>query len=337
MNQQIEIYQKRTVGELANQYAARNIFFDYRERKSEETIRRQKADIKLFLSYLYQCPFSDEEKEELSDLWYSPQGWSHITFGLVEGFLHWMFNNGYALGSINVRLSTIKTYCKLAAKADCISKGDYALIKTVTGYRYGEAKNVDKKRDVTRIGEKKAHFAVLSKSQYQELKNQPDTPQGRRDLFLITLLFELGLRCGEIAGLKTSELNLNEGLLVFRREKVDKTQTHELSRAILIAARKYLEVCTPGEYLMMGSSHNGSLRGRMKTRSITQRVTDLCKRIGIDGISAHDGRHTWATFAVRAGTDIKTLQDAGGWNSPYMPLRYAESQKIANKGVKLDY
>lgn len=30
------------------------------------------------------------------------------------------------------------------------------------------------------------------------------------------------------------------------------------------------------------------------------------------------------------------LQDAGGWKSPVMPLRYAASAKIANAGVKLD-
>ena len=34
-------------------------------------------------------------------------------------------------------------------------------------------------------------------------------------------------------------------------------------------------------------------------------------------------------------TDIKSLQDAGGWSSPAMPLRYAETNKIANQGVKL--
>ena len=29
-------------------------------------------------------------------------------------------------------------------------------------------------------------------------------------------------------------------------------------------------------------------------------------------------------------------QDAGGWSSPAMPLRYVEAAKIANEGVRLD-
>jgi integrase len=68
---------------------------------------------------------------------------------------------------------------------------------------------------------------------------------------------------------------------------------------------------------------------------ITDRARVLCERIGLQGVSAHDGRHAWATFAVRGGTDLKTLQDAGGWNSIVMPSRYAASQKIANRGVVL--
>jgi hypothetical protein len=32
---------------------------------------------------------------------------------------------------------------------------------------------------------------------------------------------------------------------------------------------------------------------------------------------------------------IDRLQDAGGWNSPAMPLRYVEVAKISNDGVNL--
>lgn len=73
----------------------------------------------------------------------------------------------------------------------------------------------------------------------------------------------------------------------------------------------------------------------MSSRAITARMKHLCKAIDVEGASAHDGRHAWATSAIAGGTDIKALQDAGGWSSPAMPLRYAASQVIANKGVKL--
>jgi integrase len=70
-------------------------------------------------------------------------------------------------------------------------------------------------------------------------------------------------------------------------------------------------------------------------RTLRTRVGQLGAAVGLDHLSPHDCRHYWATAATRAGTPIKALQDAGGWNSPNMPLRYAESAEIANEGVKL--
>ncbi len=176
---------------------------------------------------------------------------------------------------------------------------------------------------------------LVTAEQARQLKIQTDTPQGRRDAFLICLLLDHGLRCGEIADLKPDAIDLNTGILTFYRQKVDKVQKHELTRDTWNAARRYFEVASPSLSLLMGSRKSGKLEGRMSERAITARVEHLCKEIGIEGASAHDGRHCWATLAVKGGTDIKSLQDAGGWSSPAMPLRYVDSAKIANQGVKL--
>ena len=73
----------------------------------------------------------------------------------------------------------------------------------------------------------------------------------------------------------------------------------------------------------------------MSDRAITDRVRALGEEIGIEGLSAHDCRHFWATQAARNGTPVNRLQDAGGWSSPAMPLRYVEAAKVANDGVRL--
>ena len=61
----------------------------------------------------------------------------------------------------------------------------------------------------------------------------------------------------------------------------------------------------------------------------------LGKRIGLPTLSPHDLRHYWATTAARNKPDLKSLQQAGGWSSPAMPMRYIASSQIANAGVKL--
>lgn len=319
------------VGHVANQYASQNVFIDYQDRLSANTRRRQADDLTLFASYLAATGVVIDPISLLTD----PTVWRGITHGLVDGFVRWMVQEGYAIGSVNVRLSTVKAYCKLCAKAGVLSSAEYALIKLVTGYRHAEGRNIDQRRDVTRKGEKKAVAVSISSDQCRILKSQPDTPQGYRDAFLVCLLLDHGLRCGEVAGLTREALNLEEGTLTFYREKVDKSQTHHLTRDTLIAAKRYLAACEPPDKLLMGSRKGGKLEGRMSSRAITDRVNVLGEAIGLEGLSAHDCRHYWATSAVRGGTDIRSLQDAGGWSSPAMPLRYVEAGRVANEDVRL--
>ena len=87
---------------------------------------------------------------------------------------------------------------------------------------------------------------------------------------------------------------------------------------------------------MRGSYKDGNLRDSgMSERAITKRVKTLGAKIGIDGLSAQDLRHTWATKAARDGAPIDRLKDAGGWNSLAIPLRYVEAAKAASKDAEL--
>lgn len=320
------------IGQVANAYAARNVFSDYQKGKAPNTLRRQKDGLTLFSAYLKEAGVHVDVDDLIND----PQTWENMTQGLVKGFVRWLLRKGYAIGSINVHLSTVKLYCRLASEARIIPPSEYGMIVLVKSIKHSDGRNIDKQREVSRIGQKKAEPTSISREQAQTLKTQPDTPQGRRDELLMCLLLDHGLRCGEIAGLKLEHFNLFENTFTFYREKVDKIQTHMLTKDTRIAINRYLEICTPQDTLLVGSRKGGKLQGSMTTRAITMRVATLAKRAGIEKkASAHDGRHAWATLAVRNGTDIKSLQDAGGWSSPAMPLRYVESNKIANEGVKL--
>ncbi len=317
-----------TIGHLANTYAASNVFNDYQSKITANTLKRQKDDLTLFSQFLKRVGMNKDT------LMVEPTAWDGITFGLIETFKRWQVEQGYAIASMNAHLSTVKVYAKLATKAGVISSEEYAMIKMISGYRHKEGRNVDQKREVTRVGSKKAEAIPLTQEQAKALKEQHDTPQGRRDALLMCLLLDHGLRCGEVAALTVESINLSTGLLTFYRQKVDKIQTHQLTRDTLLAAIRYFEVAKPKEKVLMGSRKGGKLQGTMSERAITDRVCELGERIGVKGLSAHDCRHDWARSAVKA-SDIKSLQQAGGWSSPAMPLRYADDATIANEGIKL--
>jgi len=168
--------------------------------------------------------------------------------------------------------------------------------------------------------------------------NHPDTPQGRRDRLMMCLLLNLGLRVGEVVILRADQFDLAAGTLTFYRPKVDKLQTHNLVNGTWAAARAYIsqDVLDPAAPLLRASNKTGTLTHHGVSRfAIAQRVRELGRMIGIETLSPHDCRHSWATRAVKR-SDAFALRDAGGWSSMAMPGRYVEAAKIANEGVKLN-
>jgi integrase len=124
--------------------------------------------------------------------------------------------------------------------------------------------------------------------------------------------------------------------MTFYREKVDLVQTHDLTPDTLRAAQAYLPDVEGEVALFPGyPSAEGSVQA-LTQRAVHARVRVLGQQIGIKDLSPHDCRHYWATQAMRSGTSVDRLQEAGGWKSPAMPLRYATRARKANEGVKLE-
>ena len=328
--QDAQLARAERLGQAANRAAARHAFAEYMSRRAENTVRRQAGDLARFADFLATVEM------DAGDLQHDLDGWRSITWGLVDAFVKWMLNAGDAIGAVNVRLSTVKTYARLAVKAGALAEPEYAMIRLVAGYRQSEARRIDEQRPQTRRGSKKPQPVAITPAQARMLKTQPDdTPQGRRDALMMELMLNLGLRVGEVAGMVIEGFDLRAGTVRLYRPKVDKMQTHDLINGTWDAARAYLKDCPKEGRLMRGSVRGGQLAGDvMSVRGITKRVRILGERVGLRGLSAHDCRHYWATQAAK-DTPLDRLQDAGGWSSYAMPLRYIESAKIANQGVQL--
>lgn len=326
------------VGRAADHHAAGAIFADYISRKAKNTVKAQMFDLAVFADYLAAAGVL----VDAAALQTTPSAWQGMTWGIVEGFVKWQLQAGHAVASLNRRLSTVKVYAKLAAKAGAINAQDLALIKTVAGYSPKEAKRVNAGREKTRVGSKKAEHVSITDDQAARLKAQPlNTPQGRRDAVLMALLLDHGLRVGEVALLTVANIDLKTGMIVnFYRPKVDKVQNNKLSADALKALRAYFEHNDAPALgpLLRGSRKGGKLdQAGMSETCITERVRKLGADFGIKGLSAHDCRHYWATYwgnrVEKLPKGVFTLQEAGGWNSLTMPRRYVESAAIANEGM----
>lgn len=339
-------------GQIANVIAAAHVFDDYLARKARNTLRTQRAALGLLARFLQEAGVAQVSADTLQQ---RPAAWRGVTWGLVQGFVNWLLHEGFSIASVNNRLSVVKTYARLAAQAGALARDELQLIRTVTGYGTTEGKRVDERRDQTRQttttyrrrgrrikrhGTKKAAATALTTAQAQALKQGgPPTPQGRRDRLIFCLLLDHGLRAGEVAGLTVADFNLAGGEMRFYRPKVDRTQTHRLSRDTQAAAAAYFAQDAPAAgKLLLAARKGGALTERpLSLRGLGQRVRAVGRAtLGLRTLSPHDCRHYWATTAARYGTPIDRLQDAGGWASPSMPLHYIEAAAVANEGVVLD-
>jgi integrase len=60
---------------------------------------------------------------------------------------------------------------------------------------------------------------------------------------------------------------------------------------------------------------------------ITQVATRMWRRVvkdcGLEGVTFHSMRHSWASWHVQGKTPLKMLQEMGGWATLEMPMRYS--------------
>jgi integrase len=348
----------------ANQAAADHVFAEHWELLAKRTRLRHEGELALFAHYLAVVRAIEPAQEIAvgAALPYHASAWRNMTWGLIKGLAKWMLDEGYATSSVNVRLATVKRYAKLARQAGAIADQEAQLIAAVRGYGGKQARNLDSGRKQTRklradgSPVKKAKAVRISDQQVRQLKQQPDTPQGRRDTLLMALLLDHGLRVGEVAALSVGSVDLETNTLTFYREKVDLTQTLALEADVRAAAERYLLADRAGASadapLFLASRKNGELvapsvklgrspdnaahrRQPFNARAMQTRVRLLGEAVGLQRLSPHDCRHCWTTRALQARSNLIDVQHAGGWASISMVARYANAAAVANEGVRL--
>ncbi len=346
--------------QAANRSAASYLLEDYRRSKAANTLIRHACDLARFARFLTEVGQETERHEAqlgagllaaadrmahfaagLSDLQtpLDPEAWRGVAWGLVAKFKEWLLDKGFAVATINKSIGTVRIYAEKVTQAGVIDKGELLMIRTISGYKSGEGRRVDEKRERTRRGHKKATAVLPTISQAEMMKGeQPDTPQGRRDALLMCLLLDHGLRASEVVVLTVESIDLEAEELYIFRTKTNSSGTHKLTRDTLAAARRYYEKDAPEEGLLLRGSRKGragqlTIARMGTTRAITARVRRLAKRVGVKRMSAHDCRHYAATYLSKEKKKgVNELMDIFGWDSPAMATGYVERAQV----VELD-
>lgn|SRR6266487_78398 len=140
---------------LAQQYTRAAKLTKYQKGLRPETLRRQKTDLRTFADFL------ESIGVEPGDFYNDLDAWAEITADLIETFIDWQKRQGYAIGSINVRLATVKAYCHLAFSAGKLDTDTHTHIQGVKGIQRKQARNIDAGRETKRVGDKKAEPLIF--------------------------------------------------------------------------------------------------------------------------------------------------------------------------------
>ncbi|MBT4129970.1 MAG: tyrosine recombinase [Candidatus Marinimicrobia bacterium] len=143
---------------------------------------------------------------------------------------------------------------------------------------------------------------------------ESDSWMGRRDLAIVELFYSTGMRISELAGLKTSDLNIQKSTVIVLG-KGSKQRVIPVGQYAWEAIENYQHatkhkfgVRERDEALFLGK--NGTPLG---TNGIRQRVKKAIQAIAeLKKMSPHVLRHTFATHLLNAGADLMALKDLLG-------------------------
>lgn len=140
----------------------------------------------------------------------------------------------------------------------------------------------------------------------------------RRYWLMVLFALNTGLRLMEQLSLRRLDVDMGRQMIRVRRGKGNKSR-HVPMNATVKALLE--EVLASHEHDLVFASTTGTL---ISKRNLQQRVfRRACEKVGLDDVTWHDLRHTFASRLVEAGVDLYVVKELLGHSSILMTQRYA--------------
>jgi integrase/recombinase XerC len=261
-------------------FSALEAFFSYlnfARNVSEHTLRGYRLDFQSFCSFIKQ----DLNGEEIT--------WSCVSKRLIRRYLSSLHDQKMSTATILRRLSALKSFYKYAMRE-----------KLVTENPLEEIDSPKKEKKLP---------SSISYEQIEHLFKQPDltTYVGLRDRCIMELFYSSGLRLSELVGLKRSDFDAKNQILMIlgkgkkqRQAPITKTASDWLLSYLNHEKRNEKDK----EKIFLNR-----WGGTLSARSVDRKFCLYLKQSGLsEKITPHTIRHTIATHWLENGMDLKTIQ-----------------------------
>lgn len=221
-----------------------------------------------------------------------------VTYDELRDFLAWYIEKNNNARTQSRMLSGIRAFFKFLLIEGEIAENPSSLIES------------------PRIGLKLPD--VLSVEEIDEMIRQIDLsrPDGHRNRAILETLYGCGLRVSELVNLRLTDIHEKEGYIVVTG-KGNKQRLVPISRTALKEMGYYKK-----DRMLLSVIHDENVlflnrRGRKLSRAmIFHIIKELASRAGIKkNIHPHTFRHSFATHLVKAGADLRAVQEMLGHES----------------------
>lgn len=168
-----------------------------------------------------------------------------------------------------------------------------------------------------------------------EIKTLIDGVQNIKHRTIIMMLYSTGMRLGEIARLKITDIDSKHMRIKVVQGKGAKDRYTILSEQVLQELRAYYIIYKPQVYLF-----NGSGTGKpISVRNIQHLVQKALAQVGLNSknYTVHTIRHSFATHLVDNGTDLHTVKELLGHSNLQTTLRYLHLTSTRIQGIVNPY
>lgn len=166
------------------------------------------------------------------------------------------------------------------------------------------------------------------------------TVRGLRNLCILALMLQNGLRCCEIVRANVGDLRQEDGYWVLRvHSKGGKEADTRIRDDAMTIIERYLQTrgeVQPEEPLFIGTNHRSG--SRMTTRTVQHMVNRCFEKAGITrpNVVVHSLRHSSITHVILAGASILSAQEFARHQNVQTTTRYYHNlEKMKNHAVML--
>ena len=220
-----------------------------------------------------------------------------------------LLNEGKSIATCNRYLSVIKASFTKAYEWEFIPEGRLKTIRKVKNLK-GEVKRL---RYLTEE-EIRALLANCEPHLYP----------------IVFTALNTGMRKSEILGLKWSNVDLKNNLILLEKTKNGERREIPINQALKrVLLDLFVNRRLDTDYVFVNPATG------KRYIDIKRSFATACKKVGIKDFRFHDLRHTFASHLVMNGVDLKTVQELLGHKKLSMTLRYAHlSQAHKREAVK---